>query len=84
MLPAQPFDVVKAATAYRAADTFLHCVTCVRPWGVLESVLCWCQQECTSEWRWRLIEMPTDRRPGTYDFYFDSERDAVAFSLQWS
>jgi hypothetical protein len=31
-----------------------------------------------------LIDVSTDRRPGTYKFYFDSERDCVAFVLQWS
>jgi hypothetical protein len=48
------------------------------------AVVDWCKQECQGDWRWAVRDMPTDQRPGMYDFYFDSDSDAVAFSLQWS
>lgn len=67
----------------REPATFAHCVSCTKPFGVLESVLSWCYSECVAEWGWQLIVSSSDIAPGQYNFYFDSERDAVAFSLQW-
>jgi hypothetical protein len=55
-----------------------------RPFGDLDDILAWCKSELRGDWRWQLIDVSTDLRPGTYKFYFDSERDCVAFVLQWS
>jgi hypothetical protein len=51
---------------------------------VLESVLDWCKEELSAEWRWQLAEVSSDHRPGRYIFYFDSERDYLAFVMKWS
>ena len=47
-------------------------------------VVDWCKQECQGDWRWAVRDMPADQLLGIYDFYFDSDSDAVAFSLQWA
>jgi hypothetical protein len=73
----------KAQIGYREADTFAHSVTCVQPYGVIETVLDWCRSQCIGDWRWQIIVSSGEDRPGKYVFYFDSERDCVAFSLQW-
>jgi hypothetical protein len=44
----------------------------------------WCKEELTADWRWQLIEVSSDRRPGRYCFLFDSERDYLAFVMKWS
>jgi len=54
-----------------------------KPWGSLEPVLAWCKAELTQDWRWQMVEMSTDQRPGRYIFYFDSDRDCLAFTLKW-
>lgn len=68
----------------RSADTFLYQSECLLPYGQLDSVLSWCRSECSAEWRWKMKESASDIKSGQYGFYFDSERDVVAFSLQWS
>ena len=60
----------------RAAEIF-------KPFGALDPVINWCKSECTSEWRWELVTVSSDISPGQYIFYFDSDRDCAAFSLQW-
>jgi len=54
-----------------------------RPFGDLDKILLWCKTELQGDWRWQLLELSTIDRPGNYKFYFDSERDCVAFSLKW-
>jgi len=45
--------------------------------------LAWCKAGLDDEWRWQLLEISSDRTPGRYIFYFDSERDYLAFSMRW-
>ena len=71
-----PFEV-------RDQDSFKYAKEIVKPFGGVDRVIEWCKHEMTDEWRWQLVEMSSDIRPGRYIFYFDSERDAVAFTLQW-
>lgn len=52
--------------------------------GGLDPVLGWCKSECQGEWRWQLVDVSTDTRPGRYIFYFDDAKDALAFALKWS
>jgi hypothetical protein len=73
-----PFEHYRDGTSFR----FQREIT--RPFGDLDTVLSWCKSELSGDWRWQLIDISTDQRPGTYKFYFDSERDCVAFVLQWS
>jgi len=49
----------------------------------LDRVIDWCKSECTGDWRWELVDVSSDISPGQYIFYFDSDRDCAAFSLQW-
>ena len=54
-----------------------------KPWGGLEPMLAWCKSELQADWRWQMVDMSTDQRPGRYIFYFDSDRDCAAFTLKW-
>jgi hypothetical protein len=47
-------------------------------------VIDWCKTEIVGDWRWQLVDVSSDRRPGRYIFYFDTERDFFAFTLHWS
>jgi multisubunit Na+/H+ antiporter MnhE subunit len=69
---------------YRDGTSFQFQREITRPFGDLDDILAWCKAELQGDWRWQLIDVSTDLRPGTYKFYFDSERDCVAFVLQWS
>lgn len=68
----------------RDRDSFSYAKEIAKSFGVLESVLDWCKEELVGEWRWQLIEVSSDRKPGRYCFFFDSERDCLAFTLKWS
>ena len=54
-----------------------------KPFGRLDCILEWCRNELCNDWRWQLIDVSSAIGPGRYIFYFDSERDAVAFALMW-
>jgi len=71
-------------TWMRDKDSFDHAQEIVKPFGVIEHVLNWCKIELRGEWRWQLIEMSSDIKPGRYIFYFDDERDYLAFLMKWS
>lgn len=64
--------------------SFDHAQEIIKPFGQIEQVIDWCKNELTDEWRWQLVEISSDRRPGRYIFYFDSERDCLAFVMKWS
>ena len=68
----------------RDRESFRFAREIVKPFGTLDSVVNWCKSELEGEWRWQLIEMSSDVRPGRYTFYFDSERDFCAFTLKWA
>ena len=68
----------------RDRASFNHAHEIIKPFGQIEQVIDWCKSECTDEWRWQLVEISSDRRPGRYIFYFDSERDCLAFVMKWS
>jgi hypothetical protein len=68
----------------RCRDSFNHAQEISKEFGVLESVLDWCKEELSADWRWQLVEVSSDRRPGRYIFYFDSERDYLAFIMKWA
>jgi hypothetical protein len=68
----------------RDRESFLYAKEIAKPFGVLESILDWCKDELLEEWRWQLLDISTDSRPGRYIFYFDSERDCFAFTLKWA
>ena len=68
----------------RDRDSFPYAKEIDKPFGVLESILDWCKDELLEEWRWQLIDVSTDTRPGRYCFFFDSERDCFAFTIKWA
>ena len=68
----------------RESDSFPHAVEVVKPFGVLDSMISWCKSECVQDWRWQLVDMSTDVKPGRYIFYFDSEQEYFAFYMKWS
>lgn len=68
----------------RDKDSFNHAQEIAKEFGVLEHVLDWCKEELVGEWRWQLLEVSSDHRPGRYIFYFDSERDCLAFTMKWA
>jgi hypothetical protein len=71
-----PFEI-------RLGDSFNYAREIHKPFGELDRVLARCKTELTGEWRWQLVDVSTDQRPGRYIFYFDSERDHFAFTLYW-
>jgi hypothetical protein len=68
----------------RNRESFLYSREITKPFGELDRVIDWCKTEMVGDWRWQLVDVSSDRRPGRYIFYFDSERDFFAFTLQWS
>lgn len=68
----------------RNRESFNHAHEIVKPFGQVERVLDWCKNQLVDEWRWQLLEVSSDQRPGRYIFYFDNERDYLAFVLKWS
>jgi hypothetical protein len=81
----RPEPLLKSPLTYiRDRDSFNHAQEIAKEFGVLESVLDWCKEELSAEWRWQLLEVSSDHRPGRYIFYFDSERDYLAFVMKWS
>jgi hypothetical protein len=67
----------------REKESFQHAVEITKPFGVIDFVINWCKAEMISDWRWQLIEISSDIKPGRYCFYFDSDRDYCAFLLKW-
>lgn len=67
----------------RDKSSFAFAQEIIKPWGGLEPVLAWCKSELQQDWRWQMIDMSNDQRPGRYIFYFDDERDCCAFALKW-
>ena len=63
--------------------SFPHALEIHKPWGTLEPCIAWCKSELEHDWRWQMVDMASDQRPGRYIFYFDSERDCLAFTLKW-
>jgi hypothetical protein len=68
----------------RSRESFSYAREIAKPFGGIDRVISWCKTEIQGDWRWQLIEPSSDIRPGRYCFFFDSERDYVAFLLQWS
>jgi hypothetical protein len=68
----------------RKRESFPYSREITKPFGELDRVIDWCKTEIVGDWRWQLVDVSSDRRPGRYIFYFDTERDFFAFTLQWS
>ena len=68
----------------RRRESFPYSREIAKPFGKLDHVLDWCKTEIVGDWRWQLVDVSSDRRPGRYIFYFDTERDFFAFTLHWA
>ena len=68
----------------RQAVSFAHAVEIAKPFGEIEYILQWCKSGMNEEWRWQLLETSSDNHPGRYIFYFDSEKDYLAFVMRWA
>jgi hypothetical protein len=68
---------------FRSRESFPYAKEVTKAWGGLEPMLDWCKTELEGDWRWQLIDMSTDIRPGRYIFYFDSDKDYTSFYLKW-
>lgn len=68
----------------RDKNSFGYAQEISKSFGVLENVLDWCKTELVGEWRWQLLEVSSDIKPGRYCFFFDSERDCLAFTMKWA
>jgi len=80
----RPEPLLKSPIDYvRNKDSFNYTQEISKEFGILEHVLDWCKEELSAEWRWQLIEVSSDHRPGRYIFFFDSERDCLAFTMKW-
>jgi len=81
----RPEPLLKSPMQYmRDRDSFNHAQEIAKEFGVLEHVLDWCKEELSADWRWQLLSVSSERQPGRYIFYFDSERDYLAFVMKWS
>lgn len=49
--------------------------------GELKPILSWCESNCTGEWTYFITE-PAGQNKGEYEFYFENEKDKVAF-IMW-
>ena len=57
------------------------------PYGKLDSILSWCKTNCESDWQFDSVVEYLEgydasyraKSISTYDFYFESEKDYVAF-----
>jgi hypothetical protein len=80
----RPEPMLKSPMQYmRDKDSFTHAQEISKEFGVLEHVLDWCKEELSADWRWQLLSVSSERQPGRYIFYFDSERDCLAFTMKW-
>lgn len=77
-------NTFKQMVDFRDRDSFAFAKEIIKPFGAIESVLDWAKKELVGEWRWQLISVSSTNQPGRYIFYFESERDYLAFLLKCS
>jgi hypothetical protein len=68
----------------RKKESFAYVREIAKPFGGIDAVIAWCKEEMRHDWRWQVVEMSSDIRPGRYNFYFDNECDFCAFTLKWA
>ena len=71
-------------TTLRDPKSFKHAYEINKPFGIIEEILSWCKDELVSEWKWQLVDLSSHKLPGRYIFYFDNDRDYLAFLIKWS
>lgn len=83
-LKRKPPNTFKQPIDFRDRESFSFAKEIVKPFGAIEQILDWSKKELLGEWRWQLVEISSQNRPGRYIFYFESERDYLAFLLKCS
>lgn len=84
-LPPEMHTLIAGAdNLIRTAESFNHARMIHQPRGLLEHTLSWCKTECRAEWRWQMVEMSGQDKPGRYIFFFDSEADYLSFVMKWA
>jgi hypothetical protein len=68
----------------RLGESFHYAQEIARPFGQIDRIIEWCKTELVGDWRWQVVTSSSDRAPGRYIFYFDTDRDAAAFALFWT
>lgn len=48
----------------------------------VEPIILWCKQNLDDTWRWQIVET-SGNSPGRYIFYFNNEKNYLAFLLRW-
>ena len=48
----------------RNRESFLYSREIAKPFGELDRVIDWCNTEIVGDWRWQLVDVSSDRRPG--------------------
>lgn len=61
---------INIPTSYRANIEVPH--------GELQTIVDWCDRNCTSDWRYM---EDANNQWGGYEFFFESDRDYVAFLM---
>jgi len=49
-------------------------------YGELTPLIKWCERNCTNEWSYEQL-FPAGRDAGLYEFYFENEKDLIAFTI---
>lgn len=49
-------------------------------YGELSPLIQWCERNCSGEWSYGITQPPGSEK-GEYQFYFEYERDLVAFTI---
>ena len=62
---------------------FNHACEINKPYGEIDKILDWNRSTLSGDWRWQMATHSTAKFPGRYVFYFDQERDFLAFILNW-
>lgn len=57
-----------------------HRIAIKIPYGELQSTVDWCNRNCIGEWRY-MEDPDADFLSGGWIFFFENERDYVAFTL---
>jgi hypothetical protein len=63
---------------------FTHAKPIEKPMGVVDQIIDWCKTETLGDWRWQVLTVSTVTHMGEYIFYFESERDCMAFIMKWA
>ena len=74
-------ELTGSITESRERKSFEYSCEIKKKLGTLDRMLNWCRTELLHDWRWELVGSGDDQ--WHYIFYFDTERDLFAFTLQW-